>query len=263
MSNNLHQLLHLAEAVRQFGPLWTVSCFPMEDLNGRLKSMVHGSNSAQLQICSTLAMFLHLTTLKNEKLVEGRPAYDFCEALDSKHGRIKRHIISNSVYNVGTCTELHELQDIVKIQQTLNEATENGERYFIYERLLKKKIIYSSTNHGHNNRTNSTFAVYHDQDGKKKIGQIRQFVRIANCLCQTLCHCVVRNYAIVLPCILEQEFSIRIFDTRLTSVNTLASFENEEQAVLIHNLKSVCFYCSIPDRGISYITERVNQMEWE
>ena len=28
----------------------------------------------------------------------------------------------------------------------------------------------SSTNDGHNNLTNSTFDVYHDQDGKEKIG---------------------------------------------------------------------------------------------
>ena len=37
----------------------------------------------------------------------------------------------------------------------------------------------SSTNDGHNNLTNSTFDVYHDQDGKEKIGQIRQFVRVS------------------------------------------------------------------------------------
>ena len=117
MSNNLHQMLHLPDTVRHFGYLWTVLYFPMEDLNERLKSMVHGSNSAQLQICSTLGMFLHIISLKTKKLVEGRIAYDYCENLNSKHGRIKRHVISDSVYIVEKYTEIHELPDIIEFQQ--------------------------------------------------------------------------------------------------------------------------------------------------
>ena len=67
---------------------------------------------------------------------------DYCEAiiLNSKHGRIKRRIISNSVYIVGKCNQFYELQDIVKIQQTLNQATKNGERYFIYFFFWKRKF---------------------------------------------------------------------------------------------------------------------------
>ena len=260
MSNNLHQLLHLPEAVRQFGPLWTTSCFPMEDLNGRLKNLVHGSNSAQLQICSTLAMFLQLTSLKNEKLVEGRPAYEYCKTLDSKYGRIKRHFISDSVYIVGKCTELREYP--TEVLQILNETIEHVTRVFCYQKLLQKKVMYSTVEYTQSKRTNSSFAVYYGSSDEKRIGQIRRFVRIASCLCPALCHCVARNYAIVTPCVIENEYSTCIDDTVLSSVHTLVGFENGEQVIPIAKLESVCFYCEI-GQARSYIIERVNKMEWE
>ena len=43
LSCNLHLLLHLPDNVRKFGPLWTTSCFAFENLNGVLKSYVHGT----------------------------------------------------------------------------------------------------------------------------------------------------------------------------------------------------------------------------
>ena len=53
MSCNLHLLLHLAEIVRRFGPLWVTSCFEFENLNGVLKSLVHGTKYAEIQIYSS------------------------------------------------------------------------------------------------------------------------------------------------------------------------------------------------------------------
>ena len=56
MTCNLHSLLHLPQNVRDFGPLYTTSCFPYENANGILKKLVTGTKFAQLQICSTLSL---------------------------------------------------------------------------------------------------------------------------------------------------------------------------------------------------------------
>ncbi|KAF4526479.1 hypothetical protein B566_EDAN013579, partial [Ephemera danica] len=50
MSSNVHALLHLADCVEQTGPLWVCSCFPLEDLNGKMIRFVTLTRSAELQI---------------------------------------------------------------------------------------------------------------------------------------------------------------------------------------------------------------------
>ncbi|KAF4523231.1 hypothetical protein B566_EDAN011282, partial [Ephemera danica] len=53
MSANLHSLLHLPEAVQNTGPLWVNSCFPLEDLNGKLARLVHATKTPEGQICES------------------------------------------------------------------------------------------------------------------------------------------------------------------------------------------------------------------
>lgn len=65
MTCNLHQLRHLPDAVRKFGPLRITSCFQFENLNGVLKRLINGTRYAQLQISNVLSIFL---ILLNEKL---------------------------------------------------------------------------------------------------------------------------------------------------------------------------------------------------
>lgn len=51
MTSKVHQLLHFAKSVRSLGPLWAHSCFPFEDMNGKLKRMFHGTRTPHLQVC--------------------------------------------------------------------------------------------------------------------------------------------------------------------------------------------------------------------
>ena len=66
MTCNLHHIRHLATMVRRIDPLWTMSCFPLENLNGKLSALVHSSNSAHLQICTVLSLYMNLFILKSE-----------------------------------------------------------------------------------------------------------------------------------------------------------------------------------------------------
>ena len=53
---NVHMLRHVAQTVRNWGPLWCYSCFPYESLNGHLKSMVHGTRDMTKQVRTPQAL---------------------------------------------------------------------------------------------------------------------------------------------------------------------------------------------------------------
>ena len=55
--SNVHALLHLPDKVRDLGPLWAHSCFFYEDLNGDLRSLIHGTASAAIGRYSMLYVY--------------------------------------------------------------------------------------------------------------------------------------------------------------------------------------------------------------
>ena len=72
---NIHSLLHLADDVRNLGPLWTHSCFPFESYNGNLLKLFHGTQNVELQIVSS-AITQSLPSLKL-KLIQGSVEEEF------------------------------------------------------------------------------------------------------------------------------------------------------------------------------------------
>ena len=76
---NIHLLLHLANNVREFDPLWVMSCFSFENLNGIIKSYVHGTKYAALQIYSAVSAFLSPHELKTKLLRPDWAAFELCK----------------------------------------------------------------------------------------------------------------------------------------------------------------------------------------
>ena len=52
MTINIHNLLHIPNAVKNMGPLWAHSCFPFEIANGELLKLFHGSQAVEKQVDS-------------------------------------------------------------------------------------------------------------------------------------------------------------------------------------------------------------------
>jgi hypothetical protein len=87
-THNYHLIFHIVENVRNFGPLWSHSCFPFENLFGKLKLLIFSSN---LNI-ENINFFFHFRiyqrkNLKVEKDVE-------CKELIKKLFKEKRKKIS-------------------------------------------------------------------------------------------------------------------------------------------------------------------------
>ena len=56
MTFNIHLCLHLAQSVKDWGPLWTHSAFVFENYNRELLDMVKSSQGVALQICRTFLL---------------------------------------------------------------------------------------------------------------------------------------------------------------------------------------------------------------
>ncbi|KAG0445238.1 hypothetical protein HPB47_017983 [Ixodes persulcatus] len=69
MTFNIHQMLHLAEAARQMGPLWGHSAFVFESGNGRLVKLVTGANGVPSQIVERVFMSQQLDSFLASPLV--------------------------------------------------------------------------------------------------------------------------------------------------------------------------------------------------
>ncbi|KAK3908821.1 50S ribosomal protein L25 [Frankliniella fusca] len=65
MSFNTHLVLHLPSVVEALGPAFHTSCFGFEDLNGKLRCLIHGSRYAGSQLSSNLFTFLNLPKVIN------------------------------------------------------------------------------------------------------------------------------------------------------------------------------------------------------
>lgn len=57
---NMHQLYHLVNSVKDFGPLWNVSSFIFEGNNGALLKYFHGTRHVPMQICSRFLIWRDL-----------------------------------------------------------------------------------------------------------------------------------------------------------------------------------------------------------
>ena len=98
---NIHSLLHLAEGVRNLGPLWTHFCFPFESYNGNLLKLFHGTQNVDLQIVSAVAILQSLPCLKL-KLIPGSIEEEFFNSLMNPSHVQKEQIIEKDIAALGS-----------------------------------------------------------------------------------------------------------------------------------------------------------------
>lgn len=166
MSFNLHLIRHLPEIVRDFGPLWTTSCFMFENLNGILKSLVHGTQYAGLQVQNNFEIFSQLSTLV-DNLQPGR-LRDFCMKMMSPNARL--HISERIDHD--TC--------IVGTMKSSGNTVS-------FSRLKVKSCLYVCRSERETKR-NSSFVSY-KLDGTVYRGILSGFEKTPNCQCVNDCTC--------------------------------------------------------------------------
>lgn len=262
MSCNLHQLLHISDTVRDFGPLWTASCFPYEDLNGKLKRLVHSSRGPELQICSGLASILSLSTTRHQSLVFGSAAYDFCSQLSNARKKINTKYLTEGICSVGQCREVFPLPEIVS--QALASINIVGRKFLLFSRLRKDCSLFTAQSYPRSVRYNNTCVLYNHND-LKHIGIINCFVKIYNCDCmyEDICECCTPSYAIIRRCTLSSILPKKILKHVPELVLECKDVAEQAIAINVDQLVSICFLLKISDTNKCYVAFRANVTEIE
>ena len=58
---NFHLLRHFAWQVKNWGPLWSYSCFPFESANGQIRKLFHGTRDMSEQVYNLYIFWSFLT----------------------------------------------------------------------------------------------------------------------------------------------------------------------------------------------------------
>ena len=193
MTCNVHSLLHLPTVVRCLGPLWTTSCFPLEDVNGKIKNFVHGSKNPELQIAFNLNMFLKVHTLKYDWLKKDSDIYLFCDRLLSPQRRLRLTNVDRSIYIVGIASKIKALE----AEQILTKYDLSGKNVFSFKKLYKNNVLFTSKAAQKNQGTQSFSVTYVDESLNDSVGCIQKYIRIMNCDCKRFCTCPGKHYAFI------------------------------------------------------------------
>lgn len=256
MSCNLHNLRHLPEMVRRFGPLWTTSCFPLEDINGKLKAMVHGSKAPHLQICSNLNIHITVYSLKHIWLKQGSVGYNFCEKILSSKKQLRLTSIGQFLFIVGTVKKLPNHQSI-ELSLKYNLVDKN---IFSFERLKKSKIIYTTKLYSRDKK-NASYVVKYLNQNESLIGVIDKFIRLTECDCKKCCECPGTHWALIKKLDIHCPFRINL-NSILYFIHELKETENFE-LISVTKLIHVCNLIHVESSEKYFAVEAVNNVECE
>ena len=198
---NLHLLLHLPSQISLFGPLFLTSCFCFENANGILKSFVHGTKFAELEIDSSISTYMCLPELKKKYLNQNSEISKYCKKT-AKSGYQRRKLtklFKNDTFAVGAYKLMTEMP--AELQNLLNENNiyDDINKCHEFKKLLQTSIYYETKEVAVKKKKNSSIIKY-IRNGYKYYGTILKFITICNCECLDRCnHCIesCETYAII------------------------------------------------------------------
>ncbi|KAK3910803.1 hypothetical protein KUF71_004291 [Frankliniella fusca] len=258
MSHNLHMCLHLTHCVRLLGPLWAVSCFNFEDINGRILNLIHGTRHVGLQIHSKLSLITQLPiTIHhiNEGLVK-----EFCKNIKGRYRLNINYVISSGVYCVGKFSELTTKKGWIPgfLQREISILPST--KIMLFHRLLKYKMLFVSSLYKRSSRVSSY--VSYDFNNTIKYGNILCFVKNF-CNCSKQCVCVPQYVAVVKPVVVNP------FCTDDVVFNHLMKCEASNPEVSFSNCNVVpeqdlqCVLFKLESAGVTYLAAPLNRYELE
>ena len=161
MTANVHNLLHLADCIRELGPLWAYSCFHFESQNGALKSLVHGTQQVAKQIMASFAYRKNLSAAAAETIPETSVYFTSFEHLFLDHHHVSKQNcmkVNDNIFVMGKPIKgsLSEKEMRILVDHDISN-------YKAYSRILVHNIKIYSYNSNKNcsvKESNSTIAYY-------------------------------------------------------------------------------------------------------
>ena len=262
MTMNIHQLTHYSHDVQNLGPTWVYDCFFLEDLNGHISSLVHGSRHAGLQISSSVMAFLSFPA-RLEELDRDNPVRLYCRqilASGERHVKIVFRI-NPFMYGATSLTSGDHIEPLIYDILAQDCDVVGGRRRY-FSRLMKRNVLYVATSYGHLQKVSSYALIRHN--GTQYLGKIIHFVKWAPCNEQCPAQCVLcpARYFFIVETYNEVPWEVHgvlphvrmMYLKRVERTGLVRAFAVELESTL-------CFYLGVD--GLEYIAVPVNTLEIE
>lgn len=194
MTANVHALLHLAETVIQSGPLYVLSCFPFEDLNGKMTRLVHSKQRAEIQVYESFISLQKLPCMITE-IQTGSVVGRFIQGFRNLHNSAFVHEVVQNVYVLDKISRMLIIPSIVSEAIDRSNVIHHG--IWFYNRLLKEGITYVAKGYSRSLSTIS-YCVSYGQDSE--IGIVHVFIKARTCSCDGECDCAMEHFAVIEEC---------------------------------------------------------------
>lgn len=169
MRMNVHSLGHLVENVERYGPLWTTSCFRLEDFLGKIARKVHGSKTPHLQVVRAMSVYLNFFRMRRKYIVKGTATYKVWRNAQTKNHQLKMHAVGTSTFIVGTYNVVTRESLPLEVATAVEERRVVGTRFCLFSRLYKNEVLFMSQSYKRALKTNSTYASY-TNSGQIEVG---------------------------------------------------------------------------------------------
>jgi hypothetical protein len=200
-SFNVHQLVHLAQSVRDCGPLWASSAFTFESNNHFLNKMFHGTQYVPKQIVESFIRNRKIAQLSKACINEETSPLVASLYTKLRGGKSagNEEVLADGVRGLGKerTAELTASQ-VLAIEQLLDIRLSN-QCGFMYARFVAYNSLYSSVNYVRAKKhVNHSVSFQHD---RFMYGIIIGLLSIKpECLCNValLQYCTCKSYQVVL-----------------------------------------------------------------
>lgn len=274
MSINFHLLMHLGQSVRHTGPTWVTSCFPFEDLNGKLLKFIHGTSHVGLQIGSSVAHSIIISNIV-ENLNENSEIKKFCSDLLITGKRLRKtQKICERTYTIGKIKNYSHVPSFLREMLEQSGFKISGLNICTFRGIKKNGHVIYNINYKRSRLYASYGVLYKDESNKIRIGLIEFFFKL--CYCNE--DCKENCFSSVYIAIVKDGFTYNQFTTSLnmTINNELNNSNNDliplshiytfeqnasRKLILINSIESICFITKV--EGKIYIGELINNVEFK
>ena len=154
---NAYNILHLVFCVKNFGPLWSFSCFSYEDYNGHLRNLFHGTQHIALQVITPVCF--------QEKIPEILPILHY----KSKESLLFEKLYFKSYHKIQTnlIEEINGTASGIGLQKTFKPVGWERrviEKSFQFQRLLHNKKVFHCKYYKRVDKRNSYIVCYKSND---------------------------------------------------------------------------------------------------
>lgn len=172
MLSGVHELLHLVDDIKNIGPLNQYNCFPFENLNRIILSMVHGkNNSTGIELINSFNILRKSNSIKSSN-----------KDLNNLYNYKTFEVNNNISYNM----------DKIEIDKIKSDYPNFGESYKITSSIKLNGVFYSSLKYKKTKRMDHCIK-FQDKFGLIKYFLYKNNKCLAACILLSKLHCPFYN----------------------------------------------------------------------